>query len=104
MWVGKVPGGAVTALAFAPGGRTLYSGDMQGRVFAWDLGSQSRRELYRRAEPKTGNRGVHHLWPTSDGLHLYLSDARHLLDAFHPEDGPVLTPPEDSWGWWKYLL
>ena len=34
--------GQITALAFAPDGQTLWSGDDDGAVFAWDLG-QARR-------------------------------------------------------------
>ncbi len=103
MWIQKVPGG-ITALAYAPDGRALYTGDAQGFVRAWDVATQERRELFRRAKPARGNRGVHRLWPTSDGARLLFTDDRALVDAFRPEAGTLLTAPADSWAWWKYLL
>lgn len=104
MWVQDLPGGAqVTALTYSPDGRTLYTGDMEGRVIAWDVAARTGTELYRRAEPPTGNRGVHHFWPTRDGRLLFTDD-RTLMDALPPGAGPVLQARFGSWGWWKLPL
>jgi WD40 repeat protein len=94
----------VTALAFAPDGGNLYTGDSAGWVLAWDVATHECRKLFRRAEPSTGNRGVYDLWPTPDGARLFVSDDRKLFDALRPDAGPLLVAPKDSWGWWRYLL
>ncbi len=105
MWVGHLPEkrSSVTALAFAPDGRTLYAGDSAGRVLAWDVAAREYRELFR-PQPIIGNRGVHNLWLTRDGTRLLTTDDGQLIDALRPEDKPLLTQQENSWGWWKYLL
>lgn len=41
MWVQKVPGGGVLALAFAPDGRTLYTKDGGGWVSRWDVSART---------------------------------------------------------------
>ena len=46
MWVQKVPGGGVDALAFAPDGRTLYTYDRGGWVTAWDVAARVGRRLF----------------------------------------------------------
>src|SRR5262245_9843256 len=106
MWVGELPvkKSSVTALAFAPDGRTLYTGDSSGRVLAWDVGTPKPREVFRRTEPVGGNLGVYTLWPTRDGTRLLVADDGRLRDAFRPRDEPLLVSPKNSWGWWKYLL
>lgn len=45
MWVQKVPGGGVVALAFAPDGRTLYTLDSAGWLTAWDTASRAGKRL-----------------------------------------------------------
>lgn len=47
MWVQKVPGGGVTALAYAPDGRTLYTLDAGGSVTAWDTTARIGTPLFR---------------------------------------------------------
>jgi WD40 repeat protein len=78
--------GAVRALAFAPGGRVLASGDSEGAVRLWDMPSGRQRQLL------TGHRGV--VWSlafSADGRRLAAggSDGTVLLwDLAGPERGP----------------
>jgi WD40 repeat protein len=107
MWVGQLPLklSSVTVLAYAPDGRTLYSGDSKGKVLAWDVSTRTHRALYRR--PKTGNRGVYTLWPTPDGARVLCADDDEIVDVLHPDSGPLLRAKkrEREWGSdWRYLL
>jgi WD40 repeat protein len=107
MWVGKFSDrtAQVTAVVFAPDGRTIYTGDSAGWVRAWDVASHEHRKLCQRPRPwGGGSRGVHSLWPTPDGKRLLVDSDRSLLDALSPEAPVVLTAPEDSGGNWRYLL
>src|SRR5262245_52562781 len=94
MWIQEIPTGEVTAVVYSPDGRTLYTGDGQGGVRAWDLVTRKSRELYRRARPNNGNRGVYELWPTPDGSRLMVPDEPNPIDALHPDAGPLLTIPK----------
>jgi WD40 repeat protein len=47
MWIQKVPGGGVLALAYSPDGKTLYTKDGGGWVSAWDTATQTGRRLFR---------------------------------------------------------
>ena len=100
MWVGQLPLklSSVTVLAYAPDGRTLYSGDSKGKVLAWDVSTRTHRALYRR--PKTGNRGVYTLWPTPDGARVLCADDDEIVDVLHPDSGPLLRAKkrEREWG------
>ena len=100
MWIQKLPSGSVTALAYSPDGRTLYTGSTTGRVFAWNLATRTHTELYRRA---TGSSGVYYLWPTPTGR-LLIREGRTLLDALAPASGPLIVPGPDDWGDWRYVL
>src|SRR5437868_579402 len=105
MWVGKLSDrtAQVTAVAFAPDGRTIYTGDSAGWVRAWDAASHEHRKLCRRRKPQGGgSRGVFNLWPTPDGNRLLVRDARLLCDALLPDAPAVLTAPEDCRGDWRY--
>lgn len=103
MWVGSLPNarGAVTKLAFAPDGRALYSGDMEGRILAWDIATHERKLLFRKPPVEAGNRGVWELWPTTNGRVLF-SQGGALLDALDPDRGPLVSPPNGRW--WKYVF
>jgi WD40 repeat protein len=46
MWIQKVGGGGVRHIAYAPDGRTLYTLDMSGSVFAWDTASHAKTRLF----------------------------------------------------------
>src|SRR5215831_3399342 len=85
MWVGELPAktAVVTALAFAPGGRALYTADNLGSVLA---------------------RGLRWLWPTPDGRRLLIQDEHRLIDALHAEAGPLLDPGSGERGYWTYLF
>jgi WD40 repeat protein len=47
MWIQKVTGGGVQALAFAPGGRTLYTKDAGGWVSKWDVPNRKGGRAFR---------------------------------------------------------
>jgi WD40 repeat protein len=103
MWVAQLPARAssVYTLAFAPDGRTLYSGDGQGYVLAWDLAGRTHRVLFRL--PYSVNRIVGWLWPSPDGSRLLVQDDFLLRNALDP-DVPLLNPGPGERGWWKYML
>jgi WD40 repeat protein len=93
MWVGQLPAtSSVWALVYSPDGRTLYSGDLQGYVLAWDVATRSHRVLFRRSklDEEMKHRGVNWLWLSRDGSRLLVNDTHQLFDALHPEGGPVL--------------
>lgn len=46
MWIQKVAGGGVTALAYAPDGRTLYVAVRDEAVVAWDVVTRNSRRLF----------------------------------------------------------
>src|SRR4051794_11877203 len=100
MWVGEHPCKAATIyhLAFAPDNRTLYSGDSQGYVLAWDLATRTHRVLFRRPFPHDapGHRHVQWLWPTLDGR-LLAQDGSRIVGALHPDARPVLDPGPGEW-------
>jgi|GEM_PF-5004701 len=106
MWTGQLPEklASVTALAFAPDGFTLYTGDTKGWILAWNLATREPRELFRVPVPDYGNRGVYKLWPTPDGSRLLVPELQGLFDAFRPAAGPLLTTGESGWGHWRYLF
>src|SRR5438552_3645192 len=89
MWIQEVGRGALRAVAFAPDGRTLYTGDEDRFVFAWDLVTRTGRELSR-IPPQPGDRGVDRLWPASDPDRVYVLDWGGLIDALSPKP-PVLN-------------
>ena len=95
MWTGTVPvaKAAVTAVAFAPDGRALYTADTSGHVIAWDTHTHESRVLYQRPKP-IGRVGIYRLWPTADGTHLFLRDGFALHDAFRPGGGSPLKTVE----------
>jgi WD40 repeat protein len=103
MWVGKTPGklASITAMAFAPDGRTLYTGDSKGWILAWDTATHESKTLRR---PQKGDGGVYTLWPTPDDARrlLYL-DRQAVWDALSP-DLPMLKRAEGNTGDWRYLL
>src|SRR5262245_58945377 len=104
MWVGELMKRAsVRSLAFAPDARTLYSGDTQGHVIAWDLSSRTSRVLFRRPSNALHYRGVHWLLPTPDGR-LLVQDLHRLIDALHPQTSVVIDPGRDELGGFAYLL
>jgi WD40 repeat protein len=49
MWIQKVPGGGVDALAFSPDGRTLYTSDRGDWLTAWDTVSRTGRRVVHRS-------------------------------------------------------
>jgi WD40 repeat protein len=46
MWIQKVPGGGVLALAYSPDGRTLYTKDGGGWVSKWDVQTRTGTRLF----------------------------------------------------------
>jgi WD40 repeat protein len=94
MWVQELPTpkAAVTAVAFAPDGQTLYTGDADGYVRAWDMASRAGRELYRTPYRSDGSRTVFTFWPAAepDRLYTLVNDWR-VIDALAPATAPVLS-------------
>lgn len=79
MWVQKVPGGGVVALAFAPDGQTLYTADRAGWVTAWDPLTHDGRRLFQLAPDDRGS-----------GVRLYaLPDGALFTYAAATESGVV---------------
>src|SRR6266542_3930209 len=99
MWYGKLPAAfaKVIAMAFAPDGRTLYTGDTKGCVLAWDLVTHTHRVLLRRVKTKYGIRAVAHLRLTPDGSQLFIEEGERLVDLLHPGTNLPL-PADKSWG------
>lgn len=60
MWVQKVPGGGVDAIAYAPDGRTLYTRDRGHTLTAWDTATRVGRRLFSRAHARM-------IYPLADG-------------------------------------
>lgn len=106
MWVGKPSGRltTVTAVAFAPDGRTIYTGDSEGWVLAWDVTTHEKRALFRQAKRKPGSRVVYTLWPTPNGKRLLVSNNQSLRDAFQPKAPPLITVPQVMGDAMSYLL
>ncbi len=102
MWIGTLPpkpaSNSVTALAFSPDGRTLYTGDQAGFVLAWDLAKRASRELMRLPDEGATGRSVSQLLPTPDGGHLFVEDHGRLMDALAPGDGAVLDSGNGNYG------
>jgi WD40 repeat protein len=94
VWIAKLPvaKASVSAVAFAPDGRTIYTGDTAGCLLAWDAGTHECRELYRRPAP--AKNGICHLWPVADGSRLLFEGSDGLRDALCPDAGPLLTHPD----------
>lgn len=67
MWVQKL-GAGVSAVAFAPDGRTLYVADRGGAVTAWDTAAHTRTPVFKLA--KDDPRPFQRLLPAADGRHL----------------------------------
>src|SRR5262245_20179410 len=105
MWAGDLPDSKATisALAFAPDDRTLYTGDSEGYVLAWDLAARTHRVLLGRSKQRRGYRTVHWLWPTADGR-LLVHDEHRLIDALRPDAGPVFDVGAGEWGRFDYLF
>jgi WD40 repeat protein len=89
MWHQTLPAklASVTAIAFAPGGRTLYTGDESGQILAWDVATRESRQLWR-VEPRRYR--WPQLWTSPDGSRLLLDDAGELIEALAPNGGEVL--------------
>jgi WD40 repeat protein len=89
MWHQTLPAklASVTAIAFAPDSRTLYTGDESGSILAWDVATRASRELWR-VEPQRYR--WPQLWPSPDGSRLLLDDGGELIEALAPNGAEVL--------------
>src|SRR5262249_30812293 len=105
MWAGDLPDAKanVSVLAFAPDNRTLYTGDSEGYVLAWDLAARTHRVLLGRSKRARGSRGVYWLWPTADGR-LLTYDEHRVIDALRRDAGPVFDVGSGEWGAFQYLF
>jgi DNA-binding beta-propeller fold protein YncE len=70
MWIADTDRAQVLCFAFSPDGSTLYTGDDEGAVFAWDRASQVRRELFRVPRALHGAVSVWQVAPTPCGTRL----------------------------------
>ena len=83
MWIQKVPGGGVTALAYSTDGGTLYTCDAGSWVTAWDVAARTGRRLHR------ADRWIFHgLRPLADGR-LIIHNIP--LIACRPDTGAIET-------------
>jgi WD40 repeat protein len=96
MWHQPLPAklATVTALAFAPDGRALYTGDDRGNILAWDCTTHESRELW---HVESRRDRWPHLWPSPDGSRLLLDDAGELvaIRAHSAEILPLADGPHD---------
>jgi WD40 repeat protein len=106
MWVCELPDRRtnINVLALAPDGRALYSGDSHGHVLAWDLSTRKHQLVFHRPRAARQYNMVYWLGPTPDGARLLAHDFHGLIDALHPEAGPLLVPGPDERCYFGYLL
>ena len=87
MWIADTDRAEVLCFGFSPDGATLYTGDDEGAVFAWDRASQEGRELHRFPRAADGPASVWQVVPTPDGARLLV-----------PNDGRVYELPAAGGG------
>lgn len=85
MWVADTDRAEVLCFAFSPDGSTLYTGDDEGAVFAWDRATQEGRELHRFPRGADGPVGVWQIVPTPCGTRVLVPNNGRVLDV--PHDG-----------------
>src|SRR4051812_12927352 len=94
MWVGELPSGTVTGLAFAPDGSTLYTGNNHGLLLAWDRGTQQPRELLQLPLISGVWARITRILPSPDGRAVRVPTTHPArLDTLDPRTGKPLEPP-----------
>src|SRR5262249_21718867 len=108
MWVGELPSGTVTGLAFAPDGSTLYTGNNHGLLLAWDRGTQQPRELLQLPLINGVWARITRILPSPDGRTVRVPTTNPArLDTLDPRTGKPLEPPwhvPPPVGWYSYYL
>ena len=99
MWIQKVPGGGVAALAFSPDGRTLYTLDNSGTLTAWDVSSHTGRKLIRDPRLKYYYGRMH---PLADGKRLITRNRAIVAwDLAAQQELPTSALPSTFDWWWN---
>jgi WD40 repeat protein len=82
MWIADTERAEVLCFSFSPDGATLYTGDDEGAVFAWDRASQGGRELLRVPKSLQGMVAVWQVVPTPCGTRLLVPAGGrvHVID------------------------
>lgn len=88
MWVQKITGGGVDALAYAPDGRTLYVADRGGAVTAWDVANQTSRRLFHLNALRRLAVTADHYLATTSYMSVYIWDATGRQIARQPIHNP----------------
>jgi WD40 repeat protein len=93
MWIQPLPTklATVTALGFAPDGRTLYTGDDHGHILAWDVVTRTHMILlevtgFYWAGP----------WPAQGGSRVWVAEGLGQLIELHPGPGANSFQLEDE--------
>jgi WD40 repeat protein len=96
MWVGEGPLSEVLSFAFAPDGSTLYTGDDNGCVRAWDRFTHEDTDLYELPAVQGRRRGIWQFAQTANGNRLFVpaGDCVHVLDL--PAGTPAGRLPKTS--------
>jgi WD40 repeat protein len=84
MWVEPVPGGSVTALAYTPDGRTLYTQDTGRWYTAWDTSTHVGERRFQYPESIDGEKGFK-LYVSNHFPRMFVSaDGRYLVSNLVP--------------------
>jgi WD40 repeat protein len=98
VWIQKVPGGGVAALAYAPDGRTLYTLDNSGTLTAWDVASRTGNKLIRDPRLKYY---YGHVYLFANGTRLITRQrAITTWDLATKQELATSTLP-DTFDWWN---
>jgi WD40 repeat protein len=98
MWIQKVPGGGVAALAYSPDGRTLYALDNSGTLTAWDVSSRTGRKLIRDPRLKHYYGRMQLL---ADGKRLITRDRAIVVWDLATKQELTISALPDTFDWWN---
>lgn len=95
MWVGELPSGQVTGLAFSPDAGTLYTGNGHGLLLAWDRGTATPRQLLQLPLVSGTWSPVDRILPDPEGRWVRVPTAGRL-DTLDPRNGRPVSPAWES--------
>jgi WD40 repeat protein len=91
MWVGELPSGQVTGLAFSPDAGVLYTGNTHGLLLAWDRGTATPRQLLQLPIVSGTWSAVDRILPDPEGRWVRVP-TRGRLDTLDPRTGRPVSP------------
>jgi WD40 repeat protein len=91
MWVGELPSGQVTGLAFSPDAGTLYTGNTHGLLLAWDRGTATPRQILQLPLVSGTWSAVNRILPDPEGRWVRVPTFGRL-DTLDPRTGRPVSP------------